>query len=277
MKPTTPALLSSILFLCISIVLADDESDRQAKMNRSEGIRCSTGDQALDRSNISLQATEFNSNLPELSDPAIGGGLANSNVEDHTAIVGEGFFEVVMPDGTLAYTRTGNFRISDSRRVVTKDGLSVLSGFQPFPQSTLFFAVSSRGVVTLSGPAGTTNFQIHLIRFRNPAGLESIEPDLFRANEESGPAEAGNPGENGYGEIGQGLLHNAGSFGFKVQMPVSYRWANLQISTGLVDWTTVAQFYNPQYPDETRIMVRELTAIGLEARFYRMRHLESNL
>ena len=58
MKRTTPALLSSILFLCISIVSADDESDRQGKKNRREGIRCSTGDQALDRSNISLQATE---------------------------------------------------------------------------------------------------------------------------------------------------------------------------------------------------------------------------
>lgn len=120
------------------------------------------------------------------------------------AIAGAGFFEVQMEDGTQGYTRDGRFKTSEDGRVVTADGLTVLSGLQPVPRSTTEVLIKQDGQVTLASPNGNTNYRIHLTRFKNPGGLELVGRNLVRETTASGPPETGNPSENGLGELAQG-------------------------------------------------------------------------
>jgi flagellar basal-body rod protein FlgG len=137
------------------------------------------------------------------------GELVQTDEELDMAIAGDGFFEVQMPDGTQAFTRDGSFKIASDGRIVTSDGLTVLGGFQPVTPGTTAINVSPNGEVTLSGPNGTTNFRIQLSRFNNPAGLESMGRNLFKETTASGPAETGNPAEQGFGELQQGYLEKS--------------------------------------------------------------------
>jgi flagellar basal-body rod protein FlgG len=134
------------------------------------------------------------------------GELTQTGEKFDMAIAGDGFFEVTLPDGTQAYTRDGAFKVDATGRVVTSDGLQVISGFIPVTPGTTGLTVSSNGQGTLSGPNGNQSFQIVLTRFNNPAGLESLGSNLFRETQASGTPETGNPGENGFGEMQQGFL-----------------------------------------------------------------------
>jgi flagellar basal-body rod protein FlgG len=134
------------------------------------------------------------------------GDLTQTGERLDVAIQGDGFFEVQMPDGTRAYTRDGAFKTASDGRIVTSDGLPLQGGFQPVPAGTTNVTIGSNGDVTYSGPNGTTSFQVQLVRFTNPAGLESSGSNLYRETNASGPPELGAPGENGFGSLNQGYL-----------------------------------------------------------------------
>jgi flagellar basal-body rod protein FlgG len=134
------------------------------------------------------------------------GELTQTGEKFDLAIAGDGFFEVQMPDGTQAYTRDGALKVDSVGRIVTSDGLQVLSGFTPVPPGTTGLTVSNNGQATLSGPNGNQQFQIVLTRFNNPAGLESLGSNLFRETQASGTPDVGEPGQNGFGELAQGFL-----------------------------------------------------------------------
>lgn len=134
------------------------------------------------------------------------GELTQTGERLDVAIQGDGFFEVQLPDGTRAYTRDGAFKTAADGRVTTNDGLVVQGGFQPIPAGTTGINISANGEVTLSGANGTQNFRVQLVRFANPAGLESIGRNLYRETSASGNPELGNPGENGFGSLAQGYL-----------------------------------------------------------------------
>ncbi len=116
------------------------------------------------------------------------------------------FFEVQMPDGTNAYTRDGAFKTDSTGRIVTSDGLPVVGGFQPVPSGTTNITIGSNGNVTYTGASGTTTFQVQLVRFNNPAGLESEGSNLYKETPASGTPELGTPGQNGFGTLNQGYL-----------------------------------------------------------------------
>lgn len=137
------------------------------------------------------------------------GELTQTGQQLDVAIQGDGFFEVTMPDGTLAYTRDGALKTDSEGRITTSDGLLVQSGWQPIPTGTTSISVSSNGTVTTSGSAGTSNFRVTLSRFANPAGLESIGRNLYKETPASGTAETGNPGETGLGSLQQGMLERS--------------------------------------------------------------------
>jgi flagellar basal-body rod protein FlgG len=134
------------------------------------------------------------------------GDLTQTGERLDVAIQGDGFFEVQMPDGTRAYSRDGAFKTSSDGRIVTSDGLPLQGGFQPMPSGTTNVTISSNGNVTYSGASGTTTFQVQLVRFNNPGGLESMGGNLYQETTASGPPELGNPGENGFGTLNQGYL-----------------------------------------------------------------------
>jgi len=134
------------------------------------------------------------------------GELSNTGAPLDVAIQGDGFLEVQLPDGTKAYTRDGALKTSSDGHITTSDGLVVQGGFQPVPAGTTNINISSNGQVTYTGASGTTSFQVQLVRFTNPSGLESMGHNLYLETPASGTPELGNPGQNGFGTLAQGYL-----------------------------------------------------------------------
>src|SRR5208282_164311 len=100
------------------------------------------------------------------------GELTHTGERLDIAIQGDGFFQVQMADGTLAYTRDGALKTAANGQITTSDGLSVQGGFQPIAVGTTAITISPDGTVTTTSSGGTTNFQVQLVRFANPAGLQ---------------------------------------------------------------------------------------------------------
>lgn len=122
------------------------------------------------------------------------------------AIDGNGFFQVVRSDGTLAYTRDGTFKVSADGRVVTADGLLLEPEIQ-LPQETTEININLEGVlsVRLAGETEPQEIgQIQLVRFINPAGLENLGGNLFVPTAASGEPLVADPGSDGTGTIRQG-------------------------------------------------------------------------
>lgn len=125
------------------------------------------------------------------------------------AIDKEGFFQILLPDGQIAYTRAGNFQISQDGVIVTPQGYPLFPEIV-VPQEVVEIQVSPDGVVTGIIPgqenAPVVLGQIELARFVNPAGLKAIGKNLFVATFASGDPIIGIPGEEGFGQILQGFL-----------------------------------------------------------------------
>jgi flagellar basal-body rod protein FlgG len=134
------------------------------------------------------------------------GELTHTGERLDVAIQGDGFFEVQLPDGTRAYTRDGALKMASDGRITTSEGLPLQSGFQPIPTGTTGISIAPTGEVTTTGANGSQSFRVQMVRFANPAGLESVGRNLFRETPASGAAELGNPGESGFGDLAQGYL-----------------------------------------------------------------------
>jgi len=136
------------------------------------------------------------------------GDLTSTGGNLDVAIKGDGLFEVQMPDGTRAFTRDGALKLDQNGRITTSDGLPLQNGFQPIPSGTTSITISPNGEFTTKGSGGTQSFQVQLVRFANPAGLEAMGGNLFRETDASGAPEMGTPGDNGLGlgTLQQGYL-----------------------------------------------------------------------
>jgi len=134
------------------------------------------------------------------------GELTQTGERLDVAINGDGFFEVQMPDGTKAYTRDGALKTDSTGRITTSDGVPLQGGFQPIPAGTTSITIAPSGEVTTIGSGGRQTFRVQLVRFANPAGLDSLGRNLYKETNASGTAELGNPSENGFGELQQGYL-----------------------------------------------------------------------
>ena len=137
------------------------------------------------------------------------GQLKQTGDKMDIAIDGEGFLEVQRGDGTKAYTRDGALKIDGQGKVVTSDGLQVLSGFQPITNGSTGVTIATGGEVTVTSANGNQSFRIQLSRFANPGGLRSLGGNLYEETAGSGTAETGNPAEAGFGAIQQGFLETS--------------------------------------------------------------------
>lgn len=124
------------------------------------------------------------------------------------AIEGDGFFQVNMPDGTIAYTRDGSFKKDSTGRIVTSEGYPIEPAIT-IPEGGTNVAVSADGRVTAMLPGDTTPQdlgQIQLAVFVNPAGLDSMGKNLLKETAASGAPVVGSPGENSTGTLVQDTL-----------------------------------------------------------------------
>jgi flagellar basal-body rod protein FlgG len=127
------------------------------------------------------------------------------------AVEGDGFFQVQMPNGTLAYSRDGSLSISDTGTLVTSGGYTVLPGIR-IPSEASSLTISASGVVSFSGGTATDVTEvgrIELARFVNPSGLEAVGENLYVETPASGTAITGFPQDEGFGRLLQGHLEGS--------------------------------------------------------------------
>jgi flagellar basal-body rod protein FlgG len=127
-------------------------------------------------------------------------------------IQGQGFFQVLLPDGQTAYTRAGSFHLDAQGNLVTQDGNPVQPAVT-IPSGATSVTVGNDGTisVTLSGQTAAQQVgSLQLALFNNPGGLNSVGSNLFLATTASGDPLIGTPGgSEGLGSIVQGMLEQS--------------------------------------------------------------------
>src|ERR1700693_2634119 len=139
------------------------------------------------------------------------GSLSQTGNTLDVAINGDGFFKVLMPDGTFSYTRDGSFNMDAQGRVVTPAGNVVQPGITIPPNST-GISINAQGQVSVTVPGSTTPTilgQLTLTRFLNEAGLQPVGDNLCLETPASGTPQDGLASVDGYGSIQQGSLEQA--------------------------------------------------------------------
>jgi len=123
-------------------------------------------------------------------------------------IEGNGFFQISLPDGEIAYTRSGSFKLNSEGNIVNSDGY-LLEPSITIPSNTLSITITSDGTVSVLQAGSNTPVevgQIEIAQFINPGGLRAIGKNLFVPTDSSGEPTTGSPGSEGRGSINQGFL-----------------------------------------------------------------------
>jgi len=139
------------------------------------------------------------------------GDLQSTEQPLDIAINGRGFFQIAMPDGSLTYTRDGQFQLDENGRIVTAQGYPLDPAIN-IPADADTVTVGADGTVTamVAGQAAATQVgNLQLADFVNPAGLQAIGANLFRETPASGAPLVGTPASNGLGSLMQGNLENS--------------------------------------------------------------------
>ena len=123
-------------------------------------------------------------------------------------VEGDGFFQVMAPNGQIEYTRAGSFKLDSGGNVVTSDGYQIEPAIT-IPASAQTISVGADGTVsvTLAGQTAPQSIgQITIARFANPAGLENVGHSLYAVTAASGTPTVGTPGQQGRGSLAQGMV-----------------------------------------------------------------------
>jgi len=139
------------------------------------------------------------------------GTLTNTGNPLDMAVQGKGFFQILMPDGSLAYTRDGSFQVNQDGQLVTSSGYQVQPAIT-VPEGAQSVTVGSDGTVSvlLPGSAAATQVgSLQLTNFINPAGLQAIGQNLLLESGASGAPQTGTPGLNGLGTLLQGSVESS--------------------------------------------------------------------
>ena len=139
------------------------------------------------------------------------GNLVNTQSPLDLAIMGAGFFQVQMPDGTTSYTRDGNFKINNVGQLVNASGYPVLPNITiPNNAASVTFGQDGTVSVEIVAGGGSQNIgQIQTATFVNPSGLKPIGNNLYQISQASGAAQIQTPALNGAGALMQGSLESS--------------------------------------------------------------------
>lgn len=124
------------------------------------------------------------------------------------AIEGDGFYQVVLPNGQIAYTRASKWAVDSEGQVLNVDGL-LMEPAITIPEDATEIMVSPEGLVSvkIAGQDEAEEVgQIELVRFVNPGGLRAMGKNLFLESPSSGAPIVGFPGDEGLGQVHQGIL-----------------------------------------------------------------------
>lgn len=127
------------------------------------------------------------------------------------AINGRGFFQILLPDGTTAYTRDGSFEVNSQGQMVTSSGYPLQPAIT-IPANALQVTIGNDGTVSVLQPgnvAPTQLGQIQIADFINPAGLQSRGENLYSETAASGAPQVNVPGTNGSGVLLHTYVENS--------------------------------------------------------------------
>ncbi|WP_373388094.1 flagellar basal-body rod protein FlgG [Pseudomonas alcaligenes] len=139
------------------------------------------------------------------------GSLQTTEQPLDMAVNGRGFFQILMPDGTVGYTRDGSFHLDSDGQIVTSSGFPLEPAIV-LPAEVQTFTVGEDGTVsvtTAGNPAAQVIGNIQTADFVNPAGLQAIGNNLFLETASSGAPQVGTPGLTGLGTVLQNTLENS--------------------------------------------------------------------
>lgn len=157
------------------------------------------------------------------------GALQTTGEALDIGVNGRGFFEIMMPDGSSAYTRDGQFQVNANGEVVTGQG-HILNPGLTVPADAQTITVGQDGVVTvkLPGQPEPVNIgNINLVDFVNPSGLQAMGGNLYSETIASGNPQQSTPGQNGMGRLAQGSVESS----------------NVEVVEELVDMITTQRAY----------------------------------
>ncbi|MGR9105734.1 MAG: flagellar basal-body rod protein FlgG [Gammaproteobacteria bacterium] len=127
------------------------------------------------------------------------------------AVSGRGFFQILMPNGNINYTRDGTFQMDANGQLVTSSGYSLEPAIS-IPNDAMSVTIGKDGTVSVLQPGNavpTQVGQILLADFINPTGLQALGENQFRESLSSGPPTVEFPGQNQFGTLIQGSLETS--------------------------------------------------------------------
>jgi flagellar basal-body rod protein FlgG len=139
------------------------------------------------------------------------GNLETTNGPLDLAVEGAGFFQITMPDGSLAYTRAGAFHLNQDGQVVTAEGYQLQPAIT-IPKDATSITISKQGVVSVSVAGQNAPQQVGTIElaiFQNPAGLQALGSNFYKVTTASGEPTTTTPGLEGAGTLAQGMLEQS--------------------------------------------------------------------
>ncbi len=139
------------------------------------------------------------------------GNMTKTDSPRDVAINGAGFFQVLMPDGTTAYTRDGSFQTDRDGQLVTASGFLIQPAIT-LPQNATSLTIGRDGMVSVTQAGSTATSQVgqlQLATFLNPAGLQSLGENLYAETDASGAPNQLNPGLEGAGSLSQGYVETS--------------------------------------------------------------------
>jgi len=156
------------------------------------------------------------------------GELQNTGRALDIAISGDGFLQVILPNGDIRYTRDGSLQINANGQLVTTTGYPIEPAIS-IPTDAISVSIEKDGGVNVTDAAGSQSVvgTLQLARFSNPSGLSNEGDNLLAETNASGTPNTGTPGENGFGTIQAGFLEKS----------------NVQMITELVNLITAQRAY----------------------------------
>lgn len=139
------------------------------------------------------------------------GNLTQTKNPLNVAIQGSGYFQVLQPDGQIAYTRDGAFQLNQNGQLVTADGYQVLPNITVPPTATSI-TIAQDGTISVTTPGSNNATQIgqmQLANFVNAQGLQPVGLNLYLATNASGAAITGAAQTNGLGSLNAGYLEES--------------------------------------------------------------------
>ena len=139
------------------------------------------------------------------------GNLQQTGNSLDVAVNGQGFFSVLLPDGTNAFTRDGSFQVNAQGQLVTSSGFQVQPAIT-IPANTQSITIGQDGVISVTRAGSPTPSQVgslQLSNFVNPTGLQSMGQNLYLETAASGTPSTNTAGTNGLGTISQGYVETS--------------------------------------------------------------------